>query len=73
VRDARAKADAVAAAAGMHVTGVVSVNETQQPYQGYARLAESVPYAAVHSAVVPVKHGTQKVSADVTVVFAYSA
>jgi uncharacterized protein len=73
VRDARAKADAAAAAAGLHVTGVVSVNEAQQQvYPDYGRFAAAVPQAA-QSDVVPVKHGTQKVSANVTVVFAYAS
>jgi uncharacterized protein len=73
VRDARAKANAAAAAAGLHVTGVVSVNEAQQQvYPDYGRFAAAVPQAA-QSDVVPVKHGTQKVSANVTVVFAYAS
>lgn len=70
VSDASAKADAVAAAAGLHVTGVVSVNETQQ--QTYPVYGEAVAApSAVRSVAVPVKHGTQKVSAQVTVVFSY--
>ncbi len=74
VRDARSKADAVAAAAGMHVTGVVSVNETQQQvYPYYTRLTEAAAAGAVQSVAVPVKHGTQKVSAQVTVVFSYGS
>jgi hypothetical protein len=72
VRDARAKADAVAAAAGMHVTGVVSVNESQQQIYPVYGEAVAAPQA-VKSIAVPVKHGTQKVSADVTVVFAYAS
>ena len=73
VRDARAKADAVAAAAGMHVTGVVSVNEAQQQVVPGLRRGFAAAGRHAASAVVPVKHGTQKVSAQVTVVFAYSA
>lgn len=73
VRDARAKADAAAAVAGLHVTGVLSVDETQsQPvYYGTASAAAG---AAEHSPVpVPVQRGTQQVSAQVTVVFSYSS
>jgi len=72
IGDARSKADAVAAAAGLHVSGVVSVDETQasQPYYGLAYSAEK---AAAPAAVrVPIKRGTQQVSAQVTVVFAYT-
>jgi uncharacterized protein len=70
IRDARAKADAAAAAAGLHVSGVVSVNESQQPqpYYGLA-LARDAEVASA----VPVKRGMQRVSAQVTVVFSYAA
>jgi hypothetical protein len=74
VRDARTKADAVAAAAGLHITGVVSVNETQQQvYSDFGRIAAAAVPDATQSAAVPVKHGTQKVTAQVTVVFAYAS
>jgi uncharacterized protein YggE len=70
IADARSKADAAAAAAGLHVSGVVSVDESRgQPYYGaqaaYSRL-DAAP------STVPVKRGTQQVSAQVTVVFAYA-
>jgi uncharacterized protein YggE len=72
VSDARSKADAAAAAAGLHVTGVVSVNETQaQTYPIYPEALRAA--SAVPADVVPIKRGTQKVSAQVTVVFAYAA
>jgi hypothetical protein len=71
VNDARSKADAVAGAAGLHVTGVVSVNETQQ--QVFPFYATAGAAGAERSAAVPVKRGTQKVTAEVTVVFSYSA
>jgi uncharacterized protein len=70
IADARGKADAAAAAAGLHVDGVVSVDESQgQPFYGERT------YAALDAApsAVPVKRGTQQVSAQVTVVFSYSA
>jgi uncharacterized protein len=71
IGDARAKAEAVAAAAGLHVSGVVSVDETQasQPYYGVQFAAEKAAPSAVN---VPIKRGTQQVSAQVTVVFAYT-
>jgi uncharacterized protein YggE len=72
IGDARSKADAVAAAAGLHVSGVVSVDETQasQPYYGLEFSGEK---AAAQGAVsVPIKRGTQQMSAQVTVVFAYT-
>jgi uncharacterized protein len=69
VADARAKADTVAAAAGLHVSGVVSVDESQnQVYYGTA-----TALAAPSPAPVPVQRGTQRVTAQVTVVFAYSS
>jgi uncharacterized protein YggE len=71
IADARSKADAAAGAAGLHVSGVVSVDESQgEPF--YAASATLARLDAVPSAV-PVKRGTQRVSAQVTVVFAYSA
>jgi uncharacterized protein YggE len=68
VADARSKADAAAAAAGLHVTGVVSVNE-----QGNTPVfARSLAFdAAARPAAVPVKRGTQQFDATLTVVFSY--
>jgi hypothetical protein len=71
IADARSKADAAAGAADLHVSGVVSVDESQgQPFYG-----EKLTYGRLDAApsAVPVKRGTQQVSAQVTVVFAYSA
>jgi uncharacterized protein len=71
IADARSKADAAAAAAGLHVSGVVSVDESQPggPFYG-----ETLSYArlAAQASAVPVKRGTQRVSAQVTVVFSYA-
>jgi uncharacterized protein len=72
VRDARAKAAAAAAVAGLHVTGVVSVDETQNQPVYYSDQA-AAGTAALAPERVPVQRGTQQVSAQVTVVFAYSA
>ena len=55
------------------MSGVVSVDETQasQPY--YAdRYALAAP-SATKALSVPVKRGTQQMSAQVTVVFAYTS
>jgi len=71
IADARSKADAAAAAAGLHVSGVVSVDESQQqPF--YGRELAYAPAKAVALPAVPIRRGTQKVSAQVTVVFSYS-
>ena len=53
------------------MSGVVSVDETQasQPYYG-VRAAEKADGAGPVS--VPIKRGTQQMSAQVTVVFAYT-
>ncbi len=72
VRNARAKADAAAAVAGLHVSGVVSVDETQsQPV--YFAAQSAAAGTAVAPERVPVQRGTQQVSAQVTVVFSYSS
>jgi len=67
--DARAKADAAASQMGVHVTGVVSVDEaadaTAFPALGIA--ADS----AAPRAAVPIETGTQDVTASVVVVFSY--
>jgi uncharacterized protein len=71
IADARSKADAAAAAAGLHVSGVVSVDESQgQPFFG-----ENLALGRLDAApsAVPVKRGTQQVSARVMVVFSYTA
>jgi uncharacterized protein YggE len=71
IADARSKADAAAAAAGLHVSGVVSVDESQQQ-PGYGMALSYARDSAVPAAV-PIKRGTQRVSAQVTVVFSYAA
>lgn len=72
VSDARAKAAAAAAVAGLHVTGVVSVDETQSEPVFYG-LDRASAGGVVHSAApVPVQRGTQQVSAQITVVFSYA-
>jgi uncharacterized protein len=69
VRDARSKAQAAAEAAGLQVGGVVSVDETNASYPVYQSLAAPT---ALRAEVVPVKRGSQNVTANVTVVFSYA-
>jgi uncharacterized protein YggE len=67
--DARARADAAAAQMGVHVTGVVSVDDTGDSTPPQAMdIAEG---AAVPKASVPIQAGTQDVTASVVVVFSY--
>ena len=70
VGDARAKADAAARAAGLHVTGVVSVNDVgNQPVFAGGLAFDAL--RAPNVAAVPVKRGTQEFDATLTVVFSY--
>jgi uncharacterized protein YggE len=75
IKQARARADAIAGAAGLHVTGVVSIQQVRQP--------QPVPYpgvvygAAADTAVdrmiaLPARPGRRDVSASLTVVYAYA-
>jgi uncharacterized protein YggE len=72
VTNARAHADAAAALIGAQVTGVISVDDTTgqsaEPYY-YGKQAFAVTDAV---GPMPVEHGTQPVSATVTVVFSYA-
>jgi len=63
VADARAKAEVLAAASGLQVGGVASVEESSE--------SAPVPFAraAADSGATPIQAGTQKVTATVTVVF----
>jgi uncharacterized protein len=69
VGDARAKADAAARAAGLHITGVVSVNESGNT----PVFNRSLAYDALAGvpASVPVRHGREQFDATLTVVFSY--
>ena len=74
VATARRKADAAATAAGLHVTGVVSVSETQLGYPYGDSVGFSAAKVAAPAALeVPIRRGSQKVNATVRVVFAYAA
>jgi uncharacterized protein len=72
VANARAHADAAAALIGAHVTGVISVDDTTQPAQPYYDRTLEFSAAAGAVAPIPVKHGTQQVSAMVVVMFSYA-
>jgi len=69
--DARAKADTAAAQLGVHVTGIVSVDESPS---GDLRVPVPLAKDAATSsgAALPIETGTQDVAASVTVVFSYT-
>jgi uncharacterized protein len=67
VGDARAAADAAAAAAGLRVTRVVAIVESSSYPISVLAAREAAPGG------VPVEQGTQEVTASVTVTFAYAA
>jgi uncharacterized protein YggE len=75
VKQARSKADAIAAASGVRVTGIVSVDEGGSPYPyPYAGYTASVPGDTLQAArafQVPTRAGMRQVEAQVNVVFAY--
>jgi uncharacterized protein len=71
VRNARAKADVAAEAAGLRVTGVVSVSEEGSPEPYYVP-AYAAPARLDQVQTIPIKRGTQRRSASVTVVFSYA-
>jgi uncharacterized protein len=72
IDDARSKADAAAAQLGVHVTGIVSVDDTGATPQVMPFAAAGAASAAV-PVPVPINPGTQDVTAAVSVVFTYAA
>ncbi len=70
IADARARATQYAGALGEHVTGVISISEQSQavPYPILYGLAAGARAPAARP--VPIKPGTQQVTAQVTIVFA---
>ena len=79
IEDARSKAEAAAAQMGVHVTGVVSVDDQSGggPILQYATADMAMKSAAGGSAEVaptpvPLNPGTQDVGATVSVVFSYA-
>lgn len=77
VKQARARADAVAAAAGLRITGVVSIQQTEQPQPYYPGPiysdAAGVLSAKQALAPMPTRPGREEVSASVSVVYAYAS
>jgi len=77
VKQARSRADAVAAAAGLRITGVVSIDQTQQPQPyypaAYSDAAGATLTAKQALAPMPTRPGREEVSASVTVVYAYAS
>ncbi|HVI19774.1 MAG TPA: SIMPL domain-containing protein, partial [Gaiellales bacterium] len=70
VKQARSQAAAMAAAAGLRITGVVSIQEDQNDrYAVYGVSSEDV-LAPSRSVAVPIRTGRSQVSASVTAVFA---
>ena len=68
VRQARSQADAIAAAAGVRITGIVSVDESNG-YQPQVYAADVQAATGVPSPAVPTQRGTREVTASVAVVF----
>ena len=74
VANARLKAEAAAAAAGLHLGGVVSVAESNpQPYYYPGPFDGVAASFGDKAASVPIRLGRQLETATVTVVFAYSS
>ena len=67
--DARSRANALAAALGVHVTGIQSISETSSSTPIPYRLAAS--QAAASSASVPVQPGQVTATAQVTILFSF--
>jgi uncharacterized protein YggE len=71
MNEARRKAEAAAAAAGLHVTGVVSVSESAPAYFGSGVLYGASVAKSPEALDIPIRKGAQRVQADVVVVFSY--
>jgi uncharacterized protein YggE len=73
IANARRKAEAAAAAAGLHITAVISVSEAQLGYPYTGGLSFDAAKAAAPAALeVPIRRGSERVDASLTVVFAYA-
>jgi len=74
VEDARAKADELAAAAGVSIIGVISIQETSSPGPAPVpfEAAEADMASGRAASAVPVQAGTTEVIVDVVVVFEIS-
>lgn len=76
VEDARAKAETIAAAAGMRISGIDSISEGSQQDYWYNSTSGSVAYAATEDAAMggtTVRAAQVKVSADVQVCYEVTA
>lgn len=71
ISDARAKADAAASQIGVHVTGVVSIDDASSGSQ-VRTYADAAAASSEGPAPVPIEMGTQEIRADATVVFSYA-
>ncbi len=69
VKDARSHADALAASAGVTITGVQSISETTMsyPYPIYASADGAVKGEPAPSVPTPIQPGTQDITITVTV------
>jgi uncharacterized protein YggE len=69
VKDARSHADALAAAAGVTISGVASISETATytPWPYYSGAADAAGRAPAPEVPTPVKPGTQDITITVTV------
>jgi uncharacterized protein YggE len=70
VKQARSQAAAMAAAAGLRITGVVSIQEDQNDRYAVYGAATADALAPTRVAAVPTRTGRSEVSASVTAVFA---
>jgi uncharacterized protein YggE len=77
VKEAHMRAQAIAAAAGLRITGVVSIQQVQQQptyYPGPVYDAAAVPNGIQKlAATVPTRPGRRDVSASVTIVYSYGS
>jgi uncharacterized protein YggE len=72
IQDARSKADAAAAAMGVHVSGVVSVSDQSQAEPPVVFGAAAGAASKSPAVAPPIEQGTLDVSASVVVVFSYA-
>ena len=70
VKQARSQATAMAAAAGLRITGVVSIQEDQNDRYAVYDAASANALTPSRALAVPTRPGRSQVSASVTAVFA---
>ena len=69
VLNARAKADTIATAAGVEITGVISITETSAPMPMPVYYARDTAMAGAEQAPTPVLGGTIDLSVSVAIVY----